>query len=196
MRSFDKRTAGLMPAQMKRSIERTPATNFPDGIPSFGGFRPTFPYALPLPTRLGRSRIATFKFDPESAFAEGSPEFSEQALERQSLYPDERRRAGAERSGTRTISTRHLAGSAPKLDRTIVEVEQALADYRFDLASKALYEFVWERILRLVRWSCPSRPCFEEAEKANPKLANATRHLPWRRCWKPRCACSTRSFHS
>ncbi|MEN1728251.1 MAG: class I tRNA ligase family protein, partial [Pseudomonadota bacterium] len=62
-----------------------------------------------------------------------------------------------------------------QLDRTITTVDQALVDYRFDLAAKALYEFVWNEFCD---WYLElSKPAlFEEAEADNPALANATRH--------------------
>jgi valyl-tRNA synthetase len=62
-----------------------------------------------------------------------------------------------------------------QLSRTITQVDQALNDYRFDLASKALYEFVWNQFcdwyLELAKPSL-----FAEGEAANAAQAAATRH--------------------
>ncbi|TVS12031.1 MAG: valine--tRNA ligase, partial [Wenzhouxiangella sp.] len=62
-----------------------------------------------------------------------------------------------------------------RLNRTIGEVDQALADYRFDLATRALYEFVWNEFCD---WYLElSKPAlYEEAEAADPATARATRH--------------------
>jgi len=162
----DKRTAGLMQPQMKRSIEKNTRDEFPDGIPSFGADALRFTFAA----LAGHGR--DIKFDLSRC--EGYRNFLNKLW-------------NASRFTLMNVGEQALSVPDPndldapsrwirsKLDRTIVEVEQALADYRFDLASKALYEFVWNEFCD---WYLElSKPAmFEEAEKANPKLANATRH--------------------
>ncbi len=62
-----------------------------------------------------------------------------------------------------------------RLNQTIHAVNQALEQYRFDLASQALYEFVWHEFCD---WYLElSKPALlEENAKAHPALAAATRY--------------------
>jgi valyl-tRNA synthetase len=62
-----------------------------------------------------------------------------------------------------------------RLSQTIEAVDQALSQYRFDLASQALYEFVWHEFCD---WYLElSKPALsQEGQSQNPKVANATKH--------------------
>ncbi|MBB6087721.1 valine--tRNA ligase [Wenzhouxiangella marina] len=162
----EKRTRGLMQPQMKAQIEKHTREEFPDGIPAFGADALRFTFAA----LAGHGR--DIKFD--LGRCEGYRNFlnklwnatrftlmnvGEDALEAPA--------AGALDAPSRWIRSR--------LDRTIAIVDQALADYRFDLAAKAMYEFVWNDFCD---WYLElSKPAlFEEAEAANPAAAQATRH--------------------
>jgi len=162
----DKRTGGLMQPQMKAQIEQHTREEFPAGIPAFGADALRFTFTA----LAGHGR--DIKFDLSRC--EGYRNFLNKLW-------------NAARFTLMNVGDQPLAKPGPdaldtparwilsQLDRTIVEVDQALADYRFDLAAKALYEFVWNEFCD---WYLElSKPAlFEEAEAANPALAQATRH--------------------
>ena len=76
----------------------------------------------------------------------GLPQFLQQAVERDALRADERRRQGRAASTsampkTLTFVDRWLLG---RLQRAKHDIATHLDAYRFDLAARALYEFVWD----------------------------------------------------
>ncbi|MEZ5567897.1 MAG: class I tRNA ligase family protein [Halioglobus sp.] len=75
---------------------------------------------------------------------------------------------------------------------TAAEVARSMQHYRFDLASQALYEFIWNGIATgILELSKPV--LWDEGASAAAFAARATR---WSRYWKPGCDCCTRScFH-
>jgi len=162
----EKRTGGLMQPQMQKQIEAHTRDEFPEGIPAFGADALRFTFTA----LAGHGR--DIKFDLSRA--EGYRNFLNKLW-------------NASRFTLMNVGESEITApdridlDAPsrwirsQLDRTIVTVDQALADYRFDLAAKALYEFVWNEFCD---WYLElSKPAlFEEAEAANPAAANATRH--------------------
>jgi len=162
----DKRTRGLMQPQMKAKIEAHTRDEFPNGIPAFGADALRFTFTA----LAGHGR--DIKFDLSRC--EGYRNFLNKLW-------------NATRFTLMNVGEADISPPAPadldppsrwirsQLDRTIIAVDQALADYRFDLAAKALYEFVWHEFCD---WYLElSKPAlFEEAEAANPAAANATRH--------------------
>ena len=78
------------------------------------------------------------------------------------------------------------------LQRTEAEVTRQLEAFRFDLAARALYEFIWDeycaRYLELVKPLLGTRPPASNASAA----PGAPRYA----CWKPHCAWPTRSCRS
>jgi len=162
----EKRTRGLMQPQMKAQIEQHTRDEFPEGIPAFGADALRFTFAA----LAGHGR--DIKFDLSRC--EGYRNFLNKLW-------------NASRFTLMNVGEAEITAPDPsdldapsrwirsQLSRTITEVEQALTDYRFDLAARALYEFVWNEFCD---WYLElSKPAlFEEAEAANPALANATRH--------------------
>jgi len=162
----DKRTRGLMQPQMQKQIEAHTRDEFPDGIPAFGADALRFTFAA----LAGHGR--DIKFDLSRA--EGYRNFLNKLW-------------NASRFTLMNVGEVEITTTDPsdldapsrwirsQLNRTIVTVDQALADYRFDLAARALYEFVWNEFCD---WYLElSKPAlFEEAVAENPALANATRH--------------------
>ncbi len=161
-----KRTSAMMQPHLAKRIEKTTRQEFPDGIPAFGAdaLRITFT------SLAGHGR--DIKFD--LARCEGYRNFLNKlwnAARFTLMNVGEERLPQPSEDELDTLSRWIVS----RLNRTIAEVDQALADYRFDLATRALYEFVWNEFCD---WYLElSKPAlFEEAEAADPATAKATRH--------------------
>ncbi|GAB4171384.1 MAG: valine--tRNA ligase [Wenzhouxiangellaceae bacterium] len=131
-RLIAKRTTALMQPHVRDRIERQTREEFPNGIPAFGADALRFTFAA----LAGHGR--DIKFD--LARCEGYRNFinklwnaSRFAL--MNLGDEALPAAEAGDAVNRWIRSR--------LSRTVRAVDEALADYRFDLASMALYDFVW-----------------------------------------------------
>jgi len=128
-----KRTAALMQPQKKAAIEQHTRDEFPDGIPAFGADALRFTFTA----LAGHGR--DIKFD--LARCEGYRNFLNKLWNAARFVmmhvgdqPLPERAAGDD------VISRWIRS---RLGRTITTVDQTLSDYRFDLASSALYEFVW-----------------------------------------------------
>ncbi|MGH8727673.1 MAG: valine--tRNA ligase [Burkholderiales bacterium] len=128
-----KRTIGLMNPEQAKTIEKTTRKQYPEGIPSFGADAVRFTFAS----------LASFgrdiKFDLSRC--EGYRNFCNKlwnAARFVLMHAEDRELSGAPR--------------LPLIDRWIVarlqnaeeEIRAALEGYRFDIAARALYEFVWD----------------------------------------------------
>ncbi|CAG1009294.1 valyl-tRNA synthetase [Burkholderiales bacterium] len=132
-----KRTANLMDPRQAASIAKRTRRQFPDGIPSFGADALRFTFAS-LAT-FGR----TLNFDLHRC--EGYRNFCNKLwnasrfvlmnCEGKDIEP------GPLVPGELTFVDRWLLG---RVQRAKAEIVEGLAGYRFDLAAKALYEFVWD----------------------------------------------------
>jgi len=158
-----KRTSAMMQPHLAKRIEKATREEFPDGIPAFGAdaLRITFT------SLAGHGR--DIKFD--LARCEGYRNFLNKLWNaaRFTLM-----NVGEERLPTPTDEELDTLSRwiVSRLNRTIAEVDQALADYRFDLATRALYEFVWNEFCD---WYLElSKPALYE--EADPATARATRH--------------------
>jgi valyl-tRNA synthetase len=162
----EKRTSSMMQPHLAKRIEKATREEFPDGIPAFGADALRFTFTA----LAGHGR--DIKFD--LARCEGYRNFLNKLWNASRFtlmnvgddplpVPDGKQ--------LDTLSRWILS----RLNRTIVEVDQALADYRFDLAARALYEFVWNEFCD---WYLElSKPAlYEEAAAADPATALATRH--------------------
>jgi valyl-tRNA synthetase len=156
-----KRTSGLMQPQMAEKIEKATRKEFPNGIPAFGADALRFTFAS-LATH-GRD----IKFDLNRC--EGYKNFCNKLWNatRFALMNCEGFTARGEPQ-PKTDAERWILH---RLQLTLQQVEQHLADYRFDLMSQALYEFAWNEL------------CDWFLELAKPALngddaeaANSTRH--------------------
>jgi len=129
----EKRTQGLMQPQMAEKIRKATQKEFADGIPAFGTDALRFTFAS-LATH-GRD----IKFDLNRC--EGYKNFCNKlwnAARFVLMHCEDFQAQGA--SPARSEAERWLLA---ELARTCTEVERQFADYRFDLASAALYEFAW-----------------------------------------------------
>lgn len=138
-----KRTHGLMQPKMAEKIEKATRKEFPDGIIAHGADALRFTIAA-LATH-GRD----IKFDMSRA--EGYKNFCNKLwnASRFTLMNTEGfvlpsptgRAAGGE--GVPAASTDAEKWILARLAKVAAEAQQHFADYRFDLLSQALYEFVW-----------------------------------------------------
>ena len=130
----EKRTASLMQPQMKVEIEQHTRDEFPDGIPAFGADALRFTFTA----LAGHGRDIKFDLARCAGYRNflnklwNAARFVGMNIGDEALQP-------VDASIDDPIS--NWIRSA--LNRTIQQVDQALADYRFDLASQALYEFIW-----------------------------------------------------
>ena len=159
----EKRTAALMQPHLKQQIEKHTREEFAEGIPAFGADALRFTFT----SLAGHGRDIKFDLARCQGYRNfinklwNASRFVLMNVGEDPLPPVE---SAADNVISRWIRSR--------LARTITEVDQALADYRFDLASSALYEFVWHEF------------CDWYLELAKPALAedaNAATHASTRR---------------
>ncbi|MEP6996513.1 MAG: valine--tRNA ligase [Betaproteobacteria bacterium] len=131
-----KSTSGLMLEKQRQSIEKRTRRQFPNGIPAFGADAMRFTFAS-LAT-FGR----TLNFDLSRC--EGYRNFCNKLWNatRFVLMNVEGKDVGLDESMpiTYSIADRWIEA---ELQNAIEEVNTQLDAYRFDLAAKAIYEFVW-----------------------------------------------------
>jgi valyl-tRNA synthetase len=131
-----KRTAGMMQPQLAANIEKATRRQFADGIAAYGTDALRFTYYSLAST--GRD----IKFD--IGRIEGHRNFCNKIWNaaRYVLMNCENQDCGIGTDGAEELSLadRWIRG---KLEETATEVRWALAAYRFDLASQALHEFIW-----------------------------------------------------
>ena len=134
---LEKSTQGLLLASHKQAAARRIQRDYPEGIPSYGADALRFTFAA-LST-LGR----TLNFDLKRC--EGYRSFCNKLWNaaRFVLMNCEGKDTGLDESAPVELSTvdRWIAS---RLQRTEREVTEALEAYRFDVAARAVYEFVWD----------------------------------------------------
>ena len=130
-----KRTSGMMQPQLAAKIEMMTRQEFPDGIAAYGTDALRFTYYSLAST--GRD----IKFD--TGRIEGFRNFCNKIwnASRYVLMSCEEQPCGAgNESFELGLADRWIIS---RLQETEAEVERAFAGYRFDLASQAIYEFIW-----------------------------------------------------
>ena len=131
-----KQTESLMQPQLQARIEKATRKHFPDGIPAFGTDALRFTFAQ-LATQGRDIRFDTGRIQGYRNFCNklwNAARYVQICVGEQGLDVN----AGEADYGTAEcwISTRLLQAA----ERVI----QGIADYRFDLAAQALYEFTWD----------------------------------------------------
>ncbi len=132
----NKRTAGMMQPQLAAKIDKATRKQFPEGIAAYGTDALRFTYYSLAST--GRD----IKFD--IGRIEGYRNFCNKIWNaaRYVLMNCENQDCGTagDQPLELSLADRWIAG---RLEETTAQVSRAVANYRLDLASQALYEFVW-----------------------------------------------------
>ncbi len=179
-----KRTTGLMNPKDAEKIEKRTRKRIPGRHPRLRHRR------IALHLRL--ARLARTRHQVRHAALRRLSQLLQQAVERHALRVDELRWQGcrAGRIATAGILCRRQVDDQPELQQTETEMATHFADYRFDMAARAVYELVWNTY------------CDWYVELAKVQMANgndaqqrATRRT-WCACWKPSCVWHTPSSRS
>ncbi|MEM7053750.1 MAG: valine--tRNA ligase [Pseudomonadota bacterium] len=131
---IEKRTATLMQPAMKAAIEQHTRDEFPDGIPAFGADALRFTFTA----LAGHGRDIKFDLARCAGYRNflnklwNAARFVGMNIGDEALPPL-----------NQMIDDPISNWIRSALNRTIQQIDQALANYRFDLASQALYEFIW-----------------------------------------------------
>ena len=159
-----KRTTGLMQPQMRNAIEKATRKQFPQGIPSFGTDALRFTFAA-LAT-MGRD----IRFD--LGRVEGYRNFCNKLWNAARYVLMNTEEHAADIAGgpcEYSVADRWIRG---RLGAAVASVRSNLAAYRFDLASQAMYEFVW---YEFCDWYLElSKPVLQAAD-ADPAARRGTR---------------------
>jgi len=160
-----KRTSGLMKPTDAPKIEKATRKEFPEGIPAFGADALRFTFAS-LATH-GRD----IKFD--LARCEGYKNFCNKLWNAARFTLMNCEGYSVDGTSAPTPSTDAERWILHRFNAMLREVEKAYADYRFDLASQALYEFAWNEFCD---WFLElAKPALQNAD-ADAAAADSTRH--------------------
>ncbi len=160
-----KRTAGLMQPHLKPKIEKATKKQFPNGIPDYGSDALRFSFAALA------SHGRDIRFD--LGRIEGYRNFCNKIWNaaRYVLMNVEGHELA---TGTTAMATPGLADRwiLSRLSRTLEAVAAHFAGYRFDLAAKALYEFIWNEYCD---WYLELTKPILQAENGPPREQQVTR---------------------
>jgi valyl-tRNA synthetase len=165
-----KRTSGLMQPQMKSKIEKATRKEYPEGIAQHGTDALRFTFAaLASPSRDIRfdlARVAGYrnfcnKLWNAARFATMSVGADSSALPQTADRADE--------AVELSVADRWIRS---RFGRMVATVEKSLAEYRFDYAAAALYEFTW---YEFCDWYLELTKPVLQSESASPAARAGTR---------------------
>jgi valyl-tRNA synthetase len=139
-----KRTSGLMQPQLAPAIDKATRRQYPQGIPLHGTDALRFTFAaLAAPSREIRfelARVGGYRNFCNKLW--NAARFVTLALgdAAAAAVPAADARDGAARQLELSVADRWIRS---RFSRTLAAVESAFAEYRFDYAASALYEFTW-----------------------------------------------------
>jgi valyl-tRNA synthetase len=158
-----KRTSGLMQPQMKSSIEKATRKQFPGGIAAYGTDALRLCFAR-LATQSRDLRFDMAKVEEYRNFCNklwNAARYVLMNVEGQDLNAD-----GAEYS----LADRWIRA---RLAAMLARIEAGFADYRFDIAANALYDFTWHEFCD---WYLELSKAVLQSEAAGPAAKRGTRY--------------------
>jgi valyl-tRNA synthetase len=162
----EKRTSGLMQPKMKTAIEKATRKEFPQGIPAYGTDAMRFTFAS-LAT-MGRD----IRFD--LGRIEGYRNFCNKLWNAARFVFMNTEEFAADLDGPRELGVADR-WIRDRLGRTTRLVREHLAAYRFDLASQAIYEFVWHEYCD---WYLElSKPVLQDTQTPDARKRGTRRNL-------------------
>ncbi len=132
----EKRTAGMMQPQLAQKVEKATRKQFPEGIAAYGTDALRFTYY----SLAGTGRDIKFDIGRIEGFRNFCNKIWNAARYVLMNCEDADCGIGAESEVELSLADRWIIS---RLQETEAEVEKAISSYRFDLASQALYEFIW-----------------------------------------------------
>src|SRR5690606_17036335 len=156
-----KRTEGLMQPHLKSRIEKTTRKEFPDGIPAFGADALRLTFASLATT--GRD----IRFD--LGRVDGYHRFCNKLWNASGFVLNHLAEGVPAGERTPTISDRWIRS---RLGRAVRAAHEAVAAYRFDLATQALYDFAWHEFCD---WYLELTKPILQADDADPREVASTR---------------------
>ncbi len=133
----NKRTSGMMQPQLAEKIAKRTRKQFPDGIQAYGTDALRFTFAAMAST----SRDINF----DMGRVEGYRNFCNKIWNASRFVLMNTETEDTGRDGGEMALSLADHWILAKFQQTLKEVEQALADYRFDIAAQTAYEFTWNQ---------------------------------------------------
>jgi valyl-tRNA synthetase len=137
-----KRTTGLMQPHLAAKIDKATRKEYPQGIPASG----TDALRFTLATLATQSRDLRFDLNRVAGYRNfcnklwNAARFLTLSLEDVPAQIDPTGSAGASQAPVSSVADRWIRS---RLGATIAAVDRSFAEYRFDFAAAALYEFTW-----------------------------------------------------
>lgn len=169
---LEKRTSGMMQPKLAEKIAKQTKAEFPEGIASYGTDALRFTFCSLATT--GRD----VKFD--MGRVEGYRNFCNKLWNAANFVIENTDGQDTGVNGEEVELSSVDRWIISQLQRTEAEVTRQLDAFRFDLATQALYEFVWISTAPGT-WNWSSRCC---GTRTRPSSASAAPAAPWCACWK------------